>query len=155
MTETKRGRKSQSNYRALVGKALFADRFALEEFPVLSQLPAVEQWAAAHQRELLPHGKALQIILRQAVEDVIARIGEAQDTQMRRLIDFLRSRYIEQASVKVIAESWGCSTVHVWRSVGQRALDLVTDRFLELGRTSAPVSENSSTLSMTRRIGAN
>lgn len=72
MTDSKRGRKSQANYRELVAKALRSDRFTFDEFPVLSQLPAIEQWAAAHGRELLPHGKALQVFLRHAIEDVSA-----------------------------------------------------------------------------------
>lgn len=140
MADTRRGRKSQEAYRELVAKALLADRFTLDEFPVLSQLPAVEQWASAHPRELCPRGKALQALLRQAVAEVIAAVGDADDVAVRRLVEYLRLRYQESVSVKGIAERWGCSTVQVWRSAGRRALDLVTARVLELGRASGQSS---------------
>lgn len=134
MAETRRGRKSQEAYRELVAKALLADRFTLEEFPVLSQLPAVEQWAAANPRELLPRGRALQHLLRHAVTDVIEAAGEPDDVAVRRLVEYLDMRYRKQCRVKAIADQWGCSSVQVWRSSGRRALDLVTARFLILAR---------------------
>jgi len=136
MAEMRRGRKSQEAYRELVGKALLSDRFTLDEFPVLSQLPAVEQWAAAHPRDLCPRGKALQLLLRQAVAEVIASVGEADDVAVRRLVEYLQLRYQQGISVKGIADRWGCSTVQVWRAAGQRALDLVTARFLDLARAT-------------------
>src|SRR5438309_1669690 len=100
MAETRRGRKSQEAYRELVAKALLADRFTLEEFPVLSQLPAVEAWAAANSRELLPRGKALQQLLRRAVAEVIEAVGEPDDVAVRRLVDYLDLRYGKQWHVK-------------------------------------------------------
>jgi hypothetical protein len=136
MAEPRRGRKSQEAYRALVAKALLADRFTLEELPVLSQLPAVETWAAANPRELLPRGKALQHLLRRAVADIIEAVGEPDDVAMRRLVEYLDLPYRKQWHVKAIAAQWGCSTVQVWRSTGHRALDLVTARFLILARVS-------------------
>jgi hypothetical protein len=140
MADGRRGRKRQEEYRELVMKALTADRFTLEDFPILSQLPAIEHWAAAHPRELLPHGKAIQGYLRQAVKDVIASVGEPEDETMRRLVEYLQLRYLQKVSQKAIAERWGCSTVQVWRSVGHRAIDLITARFLELARVSPNAS---------------
>lgn len=137
-TEARRGRRSLDDYRELVAKALLSDRFALDEFPILSQLPAVEQWAATNPRQLCARGKALQALLRQAVTDVITAAGEADDAAVSRLVDYLRLRYQEGQSVKAIAAQWGCSTVQVWRSAGRRALDLVTARFLERAR---PIGE--------------
>jgi hypothetical protein len=137
MAEARRGRKSQGAYRELVAKALVADRFTLDEFPVLCQLPAVEQWAAANPRELLPRGKALQLLLRRAIVDVIDALGEPDDVAVRRLVEYLELRYQKGWHVKTIAERWGCSTVQVWRGTGRRALDLVTARFLLLARVSA------------------
>jgi hypothetical protein len=136
MAETRKGRKSQSDYRELIAKALISDRFSLEEFPVLSQLPAIERWATAHPHELLPRGKALQLLLARSVADVIAKIGDADDLVLRRIVLYLQLRYQQHQSVKAIAESWQCSTVHVWRTVGQRALNLVTERFLEVARSA-------------------
>jgi hypothetical protein len=136
MAETRRGRKSQASYRELVAKALLADRFALEESPVLSQLPAIERWVSDHEHELLPHGKALHIALHQAIQRVIATIGDADDVQLVRVVQYLRWRYVERVSVKQIAEQGGCSSVHVWRTAGCRALDMVTDAFLAIARSS-------------------
>jgi hypothetical protein len=136
MAEARRGRKSHEAYRELVAKALLSDRFTLDEFPVLSQLPAVEQWALAHPRELCPRGKALQLLLRQAVTAVIALVGEADDLATRRLVEYLQLRFQQGMPVRSIAEQWGCSTVQVWRSAGRRALDLVTGQFLELARSA-------------------
>jgi hypothetical protein len=124
-----------------VTKALLSDRFELEEFPALSQLLAVERWAQDHPSELLPHGKAMQRLLRQSIMDVIARIGEADDMQLAMVVDYLRVRYVEGGSVNAIAEAWGCSRVHVWRKAGKIAMDFVTERFLELARDATRNSE--------------
>src|SRR5215469_1689770 len=75
--EGRRGRRSLDNYRELVGKALLSDRLTLDEFPVLSQLPSVQTWAQAHPREQCPRGRALQVLLRQAMTDVVVSVGEA------------------------------------------------------------------------------
>jgi hypothetical protein len=138
--EVRRGRKSLDQYRGLVAKALVSDRFTLDEFPVLSQLPVVEQWAATNPRQLCARGRALQALLRQAVADVIAEAGDLDDVAVGRLVEYLRLRYQEGRPVKAIAERWSCSTVQVWRSAGRRALDLVTERFLDRARLkSEPV----------------
>jgi hypothetical protein len=121
----------------LVAKALLSDRLTLDEFPVLSQLPSVETWALAHPRELCPRGRALQVLLLQAVTDVVVSVSEADDLATRRLVEYLQLRFQQRLSVRAIAERWGCSAVHVWRSTGRRALDLVTARFLEAARPSA------------------
>jgi hypothetical protein len=121
----------------LVAKALVSDRFALDAFPILSQLPAVEQVAAANPRLLCARGKALQTFLRQAVSEVIAAAGDTDDVAVGRLVEYLRWRYQEGVSVRAIAQRWGCSTVQVWRSTGRRALDLVTVRFLEQVRAAS------------------
>ena len=106
MAETRRGRKSQSDYKVLVGKALtlLDNLFALDEFPILCQLPAVEQWSTAHHHELLPHGKGLRTILRQAVALVIERIGDEESGASARLVEYLQLRYQQSHLVKDIAE---------------------------------------------------
>ena len=147
--ETRRGRRSLDNYRELVARALLSDRLTLEEFPVLSQLPSVEQWALAHPRELCPRGKALQMFLRQAVTEVVVSVGEADDVATRRLVEYLQLRFQQGMPVRAIAERWGCSAVQVWRSTGRRALDLVTARFLESAR---PAAQSDSVLKFVGRV---
>jgi Glu-tRNA(Gln) amidotransferase subunit E-like FAD-binding protein len=137
MSETRRGRKSQASYRDLIAKALFSSRFDLESFPVLSQLPAVESWAEQHIHELLPHGKALQSLLRRAIEDVIQQLSDNPDVKSTRVIEYLRYRFFQQKTVKAIAAEWQCSVVHVWRVAGHEALDLITDRFLRMARSTS------------------
>ncbi|MBA3825416.1 MAG: hypothetical protein H0X24_16150 [Ktedonobacterales bacterium] len=138
MAESRRGRKSQSDYKVLVGKALtlLGDLFALDEFPILSQLPAVEQWAAAHHHDLLPHGKGLRALLQHAVALVIEKIGDEESGTSARLVQYLQLRYQQGLLVKDIAERWSLSAEQVWRSSGRRALELVTDQFLEIARCS-------------------
>jgi hypothetical protein len=138
MAETRRGRKSQSDYQNLVGKALtlLDDLFTLDEFPVLSQLPAVQEWVTSHPYELLPQGKGLRHLLQQSVALVIEKIGEGERGISARLIHYLQLRYQQGLLVKDIAEQWNLSPEQVWRSVGRRALELVTDQFLELAHTS-------------------
>jgi hypothetical protein len=93
-------------YCALVGKALFADCYTLDDFPVLSELPLVAQWAQAHPRELLPRGKALHALLRRAVADVVACAPE-NDASLGRVADFARLRYQQRLTVVAIARQWG------------------------------------------------
>jgi hypothetical protein len=151
--EARRGRKSLDQYRELVAKALVSDRFTLDEFPILSQLPVVEQWATTNPRQLCARGKALQALLRQAVADVIAEAGDADDAAVRRLVDYLQLRYQEGLSVKAIAQQWGCSTVQVWRSAGRRALDLVTACFLDRARPNSETVPSVAHLKVVGRIG--
>ena len=135
MAETRKGRKSQADYRDLIGKALLSDRFTLEEFPVLSQLPAIERWATTHPHELLPHGKALQLLLGKSVADVIVLLDDTPDGATHRVAEYLRLRYQQQKKVKDIAEQWDLSAEQIWRSAGRRSLDLITERFLQIARS--------------------
>jgi len=135
MAEKRKGRKSQADYREMIGKALLSDRFTLEEFPVLSQLPGIEKWAAAHPYELLPRGKALESLLGKAVADAIVFLGDAKDTTTRRVAEYLRLRYQEQKKVKDIAQEWQLSVDQVSRTAGRRALDIATERFLMLAHS--------------------
>jgi len=59
----------------------------LEKFPVLSQLPAVEQKAATMAHEILPHGKALKALLLQALNTTIERIGTTDDVVLNRIVE--------------------------------------------------------------------
>jgi len=118
-------------YSALVGRALFADCYALDRFQVLGELPLVSRWAEAHPRELLPHGKVLHALLRRAVADVAAYRPEG-DARLARVAEFARLRYGERRSVTAIAAEWGIDRSSLHRGVGRTALALVTRRFLQL-----------------------
>ncbi len=136
MSGTRKGRKSLSAYRDLIGKALLAECITLEDFPVLSQFPAIEERIRSFEFELFPRGKALQSLLREAVHDVLQGIGHSDDKSLGRIAEYIKLRYQQKQSVKHIAEQWQISTVQVWRSAGQVSLGLITDRFLEKARIS-------------------
>ncbi len=136
MSGTRKGRKSLSDYRDLVGNALLADCLTLEDFPVLSQFPAIEERMKSFEYELFPRGKALQSLLREAIYDVLKGIGNSDDQSLCRMDKYIKLRYQQKCSVKQIAEEWHVSTVQVWRSAGQLSLALITERFLEKARIS-------------------
>jgi hypothetical protein len=119
------------DYCALVGKALFADCYTLDAFPVLSQLPLVSQWAEAHPHDLLPRGKALYGLLRRAVADVVTCAPEG-DRFLGQVAEFARLRYQERLTVAAIAQRWGLSCKHLHCNYRRPALELVTRRFLQL-----------------------
>lgn len=123
-----------TGYTELVGKALGADRFALDAFSVLSELPAIEAWAVAHPQALLARGKALQVLLRRAVADVATGYAEDDDTTMRRLAAYVRLRYQECQSVTAIARQWQLDRSALSHQLSRRALLVVTHRFLQLAQ---------------------
>jgi hypothetical protein len=121
-----------TSYCELVGKALGADRFTLDVFPVLSRLPAVEQWAAAHPHALLARGKALQALLRRAVADVATGYADTDDVALRQLAVYVRLRYQEQQSVAAIAQQWLLNRSYVSRRWSHRAVQVIAHRFAQL-----------------------
>lgn len=125
-------RAEPGTYAAMVGKALVADRFRLDEFPVLSELPAIEAWAASHPRALLARGSALQAILRKSVADVAAAYAEDDDASLRRLAAFVRMRYLERRSVAAIADEWRMNRSALSHCLSRKALLLISHRFLQL-----------------------
>ncbi len=121
-------------YANLVGKALAADRFTLDEFPLLSELPAVERFAAAYPHALLPRGKALQVLLSRAIGEVATTYAEDSDATMRRLAAYVRRRYQERQSVTAIARQWQMERSALSHQLSRRALLVVTHRFLQLAQ---------------------
>ena len=119
----------------LVGKALATDRFDLDEFPLLSELPAVERFAAAHPHALLPRGKAIQTLLQRAVTEVATAYAEDADRTLRRIAAYVRLRYQEGKSVRAIAEEWGVERSALSHQLSRRALLVVTHRFLQLAQS--------------------
>ena len=116
----------------LVGKALEADRFELDQFKVLSTLPGIERYAADHPNALLPRGKALQVLLARAVNEVSTAYAEDHDRTLRRIAAYVRLRYQDGKSVKDIAEAWGLDRTVVSRQYSRRSLQVVSHRFLQL-----------------------
>ncbi len=123
MAETKRGRKSQSSYREIVGEALslLHNGDALEKLPVLSQLPGVDAWVRAHPNLFMAKSKGLKHLLRQAIMEVCLI------SRMRMMTHWLVSLITCACAISIaipwfeIAKTWQCSTVHVWRRAGHRA----------------------------------
>ncbi len=116
----------------LVGRALAADRFDLEAFPILSELPAIERFVAAHPHALLPRGKALQLLLERSVAEVATAYAEDVDRTLRKIAAYVRLRYQEGKTVKDIAEAWGLERSVLSRQLSRRSLQVVAHRFLQL-----------------------
>ena len=94
-------------YVTFVGQALVADRFDLDGFRVLSELPAVERFAAAHPYALLPRGKAIRLLSIAQLPRMTTAYADDSDKTLRRIAAYVRLRYQEGKSVKDIAEAWG------------------------------------------------
>jgi hypothetical protein len=119
----------------LVGKALGEDRFALDAFPVLSELPAIERFAATHPHALLPRGKAVQVLLWRAVAEVATAYADERDALLRRIAAFVRLRYQEGQTVTAIARAWGVDRSDLSRQLSRRAVEVVAHRFFSLARS--------------------
>jgi hypothetical protein len=122
----------------LVGEALklIDDRLALDEFPTLHRLPAVQQWLAEHPREWLARGKAVQMHLRQAVEIVIAEYAESPLPSFRRIADFARGRYLEGKKVAAVARALGVSRSLLVHETAPTTLRLIATALYWLTVTS-------------------
>ena len=101
-------------------------------FPVLSELPGIERFEEAHPHALLPRGKALQLLLTRAVNEVSTAYAEDADRTLRRIAAYVRLRYQDGKSVKDIAEAWGLDRTVLSRQLSRRALQVVAHRFLQL-----------------------
>ncbi|MBA3825904.1 MAG: hypothetical protein H0X24_18640 [Ktedonobacterales bacterium] len=122
-------------FAKLVAKALHSldDRFILDDYPTLSRLPSVHQWARAHPHELLAHGKALQVQLRQAVQQAIVISQECGRKQLL-LAEYMTRRYLQGESVTAIARSLEMSRSYLTHAVGAQALAIITKCFVGLSR---------------------
>jgi len=123
-------------YYQLVAQALLKldDWFELEDYPVLSQMPAVVAYARSHSYDILPHGQALSQLLRRAVEEVSSQCATSPGRTMQRAAVYLRSRYLEKQTVKTIAQQLGISTDQLGRTVGVLSIPLVAKQFYRLAR---------------------
>ena len=81
----------------------------------------------------LSKGAAVRWPLDKAIDQVIAACEASADTGSLRVVRFLQQRQAG-ASVAAFAREWGISREYVSRTVGRRAVQLVTKRVLALGR---------------------
>jgi hypothetical protein len=148
MTQLRSATPDAGDLCMLVGKALEADRFDLDEFPVLSEVPGIERFAVAHPHALLPRGKALQLLLTRAVTEVSTVYAEDGGRTLRKIAANVRLRYQDKCSVKDIAEAWGFDRTVLSRQLSRCSLQVVSHRFLQLaehmrwdkGEAAAPSS---------------
>lgn len=133
MGETRRGRISQATYVRTVGQMLTRDWFALERCEVLTQLEIVGQLVQAYPHRFLSLGWAVRALLDKAMDDVIAVARKSKDAAGQQIADFLDLRRQGQ-SVTDIAKAWGLSRECVSRTVSRKAILLVTDRLLQMGK---------------------
>lgn len=143
MGEGRRGRISVVEYEAVVGRMLTRDWFVLDTCEVLTQLDLVESLVATHPARYPSRGAAVRWLLDKAIDQVVAACDASADTGSVRIAEFLR-RWRAGDSVVAIAREWGISREYVSRTVGHRAIHLVTRRVLAIGRrtlVAQPTSE--------------
>ncbi len=133
MAEGRRGRISQATYLRVVGAMLTRDWFALDQCDILTQLDLVEQLVTQYPTRYLCKGLAVRAILDKAIQQVIDACRASADPASVRVATYLDLRKQGQTTA-AIARSWGMTREYVSRSVGRRAIHLVTDRTLRLGR---------------------
>jgi hypothetical protein len=133
MVDSRKGRISRTTYIHVVGHMLIRDWFALEHCETLTQLELVGHLVAAYPNRYLSPGWAVRALLDRAIDDIIAVSRKSKDEGGQRLAKFLELRR-QGKQVKEIAEQWELTREHLSRSVNRRAIELVTDRLLVLGR---------------------
>ena len=144
MTNTRKGRISLATYTRVVGQSLTCDWFALDKCETLTQFAVVQELVAAYPNRFLSPGWAVRALLDKAMDEVIALARKSKDTQDHRLADFLELRR-QHESVTAIAKEWNLSRECVSRTVGRKAISLVTERFLALTKrkVDAPLAGGS------------
>jgi hypothetical protein len=142
MAERRRGRIAHATYVRTVGQMLTRDWYALDDCEILTQLELVDQLVASHPTRYLCRGAAVRAILDRAIAQVVAACRASSDTGSRRMADFLEARQ-RGLSVAAVAREWGISREYISRTVGRRAIRLVTDRVLAFGQRSLVVEESS------------
>ncbi len=133
MGETRRGRIARDTYISTVGQMLTRDWFTLDRCDILTQLEIVDQLVAAYPNRYLSRGAAVRFVLDKAIGQVVAACRASSDHATRRIADYLEARQSGQ-SISAIARAWGLSREYTSRAIGRRAVELVTDRVLVLGR---------------------
>jgi hypothetical protein len=106
----------------------------LDSCEILTQLEVVDQLVSAYPNRFLSPGWAVRALLDKAIDDVMAAARKSKDDQSQRIALFLELRRQGQ-SVTAIALAWGLSRECVSRTISRKAILLVTDRLLKLGRS--------------------
>lgn len=141
MSETKRGRISHATYVRTVGHMLTRDWYTRDQCEVLTQLDIVGQLVSAYPNRFLCSGWAVRALIDKAMDDVIAASNKCKDEPGQRIAQFLELRWQGQ-TVTAIAQAWGLSRECVSRTISRKAILLVTDRLLKLGRSPLPSKED-------------
>jgi len=144
MKDTRKGRISHATYMRVVGQVLINDWFALDKCETLTQIAVVQELVAAYPNRFLSPGWAVRALLDRAIDEVIALARKSKDSHDYRLADFLELRR-QHKSVTAIAKEWRLSRECVSRTVGRKAINLVTERFLALTKrkVDAPLAGGS------------
>ncbi len=137
----KRGRISHSAYEQAVGKMLMRTWDVLDTCDTLTQLDVVQHFCTVNPRKYPTPGFAVRELLDLAIEQVIRISLDAKDITTQRIAYYLMWRRDKQ-SIAFIGESFGLSREYVTRTIGKRAIQLVTGRVLLIGRRKlVPVTE--------------
>jgi hypothetical protein len=153
MSEARRGRIARDTYISTVGQMLTRDWFALERCDILTQLEIVDQLVAAYPTRYLSRGAAVRFVLDKAIGQVVAACRASSDHATRRIADYLEARQ-SGLSVSAIAREWGLSREYTSRAIGHRAIELVTDRVLLLGRRKLMAQGTTASASASRTHSA-
>jgi hypothetical protein len=149
--DVRRGRISMAEYEAVVGRMLTRDWFALDHCDVLAQLDIVNSLINRYPARFLSKGAAVRWLLDKAIDQVIAACEASADAGSLRVAQFLQQRQAG-ASVAAIAREWGISREYVSRTIGRRAVQLVTKRVLALGRRTLVVHDPGDASEMIRPV---
>lgn len=132
-TELRRGRISHATYVQAIGQALARDWFKLENCDILTQLDLVRHLVSTYPEKYPSPGWAVRALLDKAIDDVVTLCRSHPDATNSRIVDFLEGRR-SGISVTAIALRWNLSRECVSRTIGRKAVFLVTERVLVRNR---------------------
>ena len=135
----RRGRPSRDDYVKVVASLVRADVWTLNDCPTFATYPGVRSLVARHQREILPMGVALKLLIDRAVADVLALTRVVNTNEIGRIATFLQLWYAEGKPVTEVARALRLERTHVAKTVQRPALELVARRFLALAEQVDPL----------------
>jgi hypothetical protein len=136
----RRGRPSRDDYARLVASLVRADVWTLNDCTAFAGYPAVRALVAQHQREILPMGVALKLLIDRAVADVLALTSIVKSNEVGRIATFLQLWYVDEKPVTEVARALRLERTHVAKTVQRPALNLVAQRFLALAEQVDPLA---------------
>ncbi len=139
--DTKRGRTPRAAYTEAVGKMLTRTWDVLDTCDVLTQLDVVQHFCEVNPRKYPTPGFAVRELLDLAMDQVQRIALTSKDIPTQRIAYYLLFRR-DKKPVAFIAECFGLSREYVTRTIGKHAVQLVTERVLQIGRRKlVPVAE--------------